>query len=144
MGNLTTAFVFVMTLNVLMWLGQVAAIEINPEGTEFYHCNGSLIDELGSGGCGNSTVLNTDVIEHLPSAGSTVAPSSGSVFTDPITSILDFFKKIPGVNFLIQVAAAPYNMLKVLPLPSEFVYAIGTLWYGISIFLIIAFIWGRD
>lgn len=143
MGNLLNALVFVMTLNVLMWLSQVAALDINPQGAVFYNCNGSLMEGFGSK-CSDG-VVNTDVKAMLPSAqAGNVGVTVGQYFTDIFNSISGWLKSIPGLNYIYEIAAAPYNILKAFNLPNEFVFAIGTFWYGISVFLIVAFMWWRE
>lgn len=144
MSNLTIASIFVLTLNILMWLSQVAILDLNPTGTTFYNCNGSMLETFGSG-CSENAVLNTqDVTDKLPSSGETISTDTGNFFTDVFNNVLSWVKETTGLGYLISILSAPYNLLKVLNLPNAFVYAVGTLWYGVSFMIFIAFIWGRE
>ncbi len=144
MGNLTIATIFIVTLNVLMWLSQIAMLDINPDGPTMYNVEGSLINEtiLAQG---NASVLDDDVLSDLPSsAGTVVTSESTSVFTDIFNNILGWLKSAPGIKYVYGVVAAPYNVLKAMNLPTEFVVGIGTIWYLISLFILVSFLWGRD
>lgn len=81
----------------------------------------------------------------MPSAESTIDESTGNVFTDSIKSIKKWLLGLPGVNYLYMAVSSPYNLLKgVFHNHPEMAFALGTVWWGITIFLIISFIWGRE
>lgn len=144
MGNATIAMVFVVVLNMLMWLSQVAVINLNPSGEVFYHCDDSLIESVG-GNCTtyNSSVLNSDATDLLPS-GQSVQVATSNPFTDIFNNILGWFKNTWGIKYLYQIVSAPSAILSGIGLPSEVAFALGALWYSISIFVVLAFLWGRD
>lgn len=145
MGNLHIATIFIVTANILMWFCQLSMLNLNPAGSFCYNVEGSIIDNsvIGSG---NQTVLQNEILGDLPtSEGTTVTPTDTSVsFTDVFKNILEWFKSVPGVRYLYNVIAAPYNILKCTALPNEFIVGVGTLWYLISLLVLLAFIWGRD
>lgn len=144
MSNLTIATAFVVILNVMMWLSQTAMIDMNPDGPTMYNTNGSIIDESIKGS-GNGTILKDTVIEDLPSSAGTVATSeSTSIFTDIFNNILSWMKSAPGIRHIYGVVSAPYNILKAMNLPTQFVVGIGTIWYLISLTIVLAFLWGRE
>lgn len=144
MGNLTIATIFVVALNVLMWLSQVAMTDLNPEGPTMYNLEGSVIGETVAGQ-GNGTVLADDVIGDLPSSAGTVATSESSgFFTDIFNNILSWMKSAPGIKYVYGVVSAPYNILKAMNLPTEFVVGIGTLWYMVTFLVLATFLWGRE
>lgn len=144
MGNLTIATIFVVALNVLMWLSQTAMINMNPDGPTMYNVEGSIIDETIQGQ-GDGTVLQDDVLGDLPSSAGTVATGDDtSIFTDIFNNILGWMKSAPGIRHVYGVVAAPYNVLKAMNLPTEFVVGIGTFWYLVSLTIVLAFLWGRE
>ena len=144
MGNLTIATIFVVTLNILMWFSQIAMIQVNPDGPTMYNIEGSVIDETVQGQ-GNGTVLQDQVLSELPSSAGTVATGDDTgIFTDIFNNILGWMKSTPGVKYVYGVVSAPYNILKAMNLPSEFVVGIGTLWYMITLLVLVAFFWGRE
>ena len=144
MGNLTIALVFVLTLNVLMMLAQASIMDLNPEGPEFYNRDGTILESFNTGELGDDPVLDTQAItDNLPEAEGTISATTGNLFTDTFASIRNWFAKTTGLAYLYGIVSAPYNMLKAMHLPNAFTYAIGTLWYGITFFLIVSFFWGK-
>lgn len=149
MSKLATAFIFVMALNLLMALSQLSSIAINPDSNIYYNCNGTILDSFGNS-C-TSGVMNSnpeDITDMLPSSQTgSVGVSSSGIFTDIFNSIGGWFKSLPGISFIYSIASAPYNILKAM-LPgaefSNFVLLLSIFWYGISIFLLVAFMWWRD
>lgn len=146
MGNLTTALVFVMALNVFMYLAQASILELNPDSAVlFFSGEGHLITEFDKNLGAGEPVLDTEsTYDNLPSPAKDVSPTTGNIFSDMFTSIKDWFAQSSGLRYLAGIVSAPYNMLKAMGLPNSFTFAIGTLWYGITLFLIIAFTLGRD
>jgi len=143
-SNLTMAFIFVMTLNCLMWLSQLATAEINPLGPEYYNCEGSMLDGFGNCNKTNSFLNTSNIIGELPTAESSVDVTTGNIFTDTFRSIKNWITQTTGLRYVIGMVSAPYTILKATTLPEGFVATMGTLWYAITFFLLIAFIWGRD
>lgn len=145
MSNLTVATIFVTCVNILMWMSTLSMLSFNPTGTFCYNLEGTIIDNtiLSSG---NYTVLDNDVINQLPtSEGTIVTPSDTAVsFTDVFKNIIGWFKSAPGLKYVYGVIAAPYNILKCMGLPVEFVAALGTFWYLVTFLILVAFIWGRN
>ena len=143
MGNTTVALTFVMILNVLMWLSQVALIDLNPVGPEFFHCEGSIMEGQSSA-CSNASdiVLNTDAASQLPSSQNVDVATNP--FTDIFNNILGWLKSLPGISYLVAIVSAPYNIMKSIGLPNELAFGLGFLWYGITLFCVVAFLWGRE
>lgn len=140
MSNLTIATTFIVILNILMWFSQISMLALNPAGSVCYNLEGSLIDNSQT----STGVLSNDVIADLPESQGQVTTDSGNIFTDVFNNILSWFKSAPGVKYIYGVVAAPYNILKCMNLPVEFVAGIGTLWYLVSFLTFLAFLWGRD
>ena len=145
MGNLTMALVFVLVLNVLMFLGQASVMNLNPEGTQFHNREGTMLESFNKGELDEDPVLDTQsTTDSLPEAEGTISATTGNLFTDTFASITNWFAKKTGLAYLSGIVSAPYNMLKAMNLPNDFVYAMGTLWYGLTLFLIVAFFWGKE
>jgi len=143
MGNLTIATAFVIVLNVLMFLVQSAMLDINPDGSVCYNAEGSVIGETMAEQ-GNLSVSETNALDDLPGSAGTVTTGDTSVFTDIFNNILGWMKSAPGIKYVYGVVSAPYNILKCMNLPTGFVVAVGTLWYLVSLLVLVAFLWGRD
>lgn len=149
MSNLTTALIIVMSINVVLFLGQAAMIEINPAGstTLITSCKGTVLGTFDKNGCTNTTnyeIDATNVSRAIPRTSKSVDATNGNFFTDAISSIIDWMADGLGIGYVLDILAAPYNFLKVLHLPNVFVFAVGGLWYGVTLLLIIGFIFQRD
>lgn len=144
MSNLTVALVFVLTVNALLFLAQATITDLNP-GATFYNSEGSLINNFAKGDDLANPQLDTQkTTEALPDAEGSISPDTGNFFTDTFSSIKRWFTSVPGVNYMYGIVTAPYNMIALMGLPQAFRFAIGSLWYGITIFLIVAFFWGKE
>ena len=144
MSNTTFALVFVLCVNVILFLAQAAIDDINPGG-DFYNCEGSLLSKFDAGNCSGSTHTLADgsPISLLPSA-EPIEAGDGGLFTDIFGSIKTFFTDTLGLGYLSDMISAPKRFLSVMGLPDAFAFAIAALWYGITLFLIVSFFWGRD
>lgn len=141
MGNFTQAFLIVIGINVMLWLGQFAMLEVNPTATNFLDEKGNLFGKVDSG---NYELNETDPYGMLPKGKSAIDPDTGNIFTDIFNSIKDWFADNTGARYLIAIISAPYNFLKAMHLPQEFVFVVGTMWYLVTILIGILMIWGRD
>lgn len=142
MGNMTVAATFIFILNIMMWLTQVSALDMNPEGAVFYSPDNEIICQVGD--CSSYTLNTSAINQQLPSAEGSISPTTGNLFTDTFSSIKDWLGDKLGLNYARSILSAPYQILQSMGLPLEFVYAIGTLWYGMSLIILVAFIWGRE
>lgn len=142
MGNLTIATTFIVLLNVMMWFVSLSMLNINPGGSICYHTEGSIIE---SSTTQDIDAVNNDILNQLPEAeSSSVSTGNSNIFTDVFNNIANWFKTAPGIKYVYGVVAAPYNILKCMNLPNEFIVGIGTLWYLVSFLVLVAFLWGRD
>ena len=140
MGNLTTATVFILFLNLLMLLANIAIIDINPDGTICNHVNGSMLDDALSTSDLSVATVRGDV--DLPGGQQSVDSGDTTIFTDIFNSVLNWFKELPGVNYIYGVVVGPYNILKCMGLPNEFTVLVGAVWYLITTLALIIFLRG--
>lgn len=117
-------------------------LDMNATGSVCYNLKGSVI-ESNVVGVGNATVINNNVIDQLPGNQNAVTSGSTNIFTDIFNNIVNWFKTTPGIKYIYGVIAAPYNILKCLGLPVEFIVGIGALWYMVTFLILVAFLWGR-
>lgn len=143
MTNMTVATIFIVALNVLMFLCSTAMVNLNPDGPTCYNVEGSLIGETMESQ-GNMSTSETDALDDLPGSQGTVTIGDTIGFTDIFNNILGWFKSAPGIRYVYGVVSAPYNVFKCMGLPAQFVVAMGTLWYLVSLLILVAFLWGRE
>jgi len=142
MANSTLALIFVVLVNILIWFSQLAMIDLaGDDATNFYNCEGTMIDDFGD--CEDYT-FNSEVEDNLPGSEGTVNPSEGNIFTDIFNNILSWFKTAPGIRYLYAMVTAPYSLLVAIGLPTEICFGLGMLWYIISLFVVVSFLWGRE
>jgi hypothetical protein len=131
-----TMLVFVLLMNVLMFLSQTAMDKVSSSNTTFFNYNGSWIKTGDTGG------FNLDERIELP-ASQNVAEPSGNAFTDTWATLKNWFiESIPGARFLESMVNSPSNFLKTAGLPAEISFALGWLWHILGVFLFVAFIRG--
>lgn len=143
MGNMEVLTVFVVCMNVFMWMTSLAITDINPQ-VSYYNVKGSYIEQtLYNNNFANSSVVNNNVLNDLPNSQGTVTTGSTGFFTDIFNNIISWIKGAPGVKYLYGIVSAPFNILNIMGLPSEIVAALGVLWYMISLLVILSYLWGR-
>jgi len=142
--TLTNMLIIVICINVVLWLGQVAVLKNNPEAMSFINCSGSILESSSTNGCSSYEIDDSNPTGRLPSGVSSVSPETGNIFTDAFTGLKNFFLNTLGLEYAVQILGAPYNFLKALSLPVEFVFAVGSLWYLISVFILGAWLLGKD
>jgi len=146
MSSLTNALMVVLAINAMLFLGQASVNAISDDAPEFYNCQGSALGSFEQGNCTTDKYVldSTDPANRLPSGASSVDPDTGNLYTDSFTTGKSWFLDTLGLNYLVSILSAPMNFLSALGLPQAFSFAIGALWYGVTLFLIVAFLLGRD
>jgi len=147
MTNLTSALIIVLAINMMLFLGQYAVLEMNSEASMVYDCGGGMVGNFDQNACSSGVYVlaDNDPLNDLPDVASSVSPETGAVYTDAYTGVKGWLVETTGLGYLIEILSAPSNLLKsILPSAPAFVFAIGFLWYGITLFLIVAFLFGRD
>jgi len=144
MGNIQVATGVIVFLNMLMYLTTFSLAAANPGGVLCYNIAGTIIEQTVNTGVDGDTLQN-DALASLPdSEGAISSGSSTTIFTDIFNNVLGWFQSAPGLKYVYGVVAAPYNILKCMNLPNEFVVGVGSLWYLVSLLALISFLWGRD
>lgn len=146
MSNLTTALLVVLSVNLMLFIGQAAVIGIDPSGPNFYNCEDSILGAVEQSGCsGDSYVLDdSDPASRLPSSVNSVDPENGYVYTDDFSTGKSWLLDGLGLKYVGAILGAPMYFLSAIGLPPAFAFGVGALWYGVTLFLIVAFLLGRD
>jgi hypothetical protein len=143
MGNLTIATIFIVMANVLMFMVGVAMADVNPNGTMCQSKEGSIIQESIYSST-NYSVVKNNVLGDLPKQQNSPVSSEGTTitFTDVFNSVVGWFTEKTGLKYAYDVVAAPYNILNCMGLPTDFIAAVGTLWYVVSLLILVSYFWG--
>lgn len=145
MSNLTVGVVFVTFLNILAFMATTAMADLSAgEGVVLYNCSGTILETYSSGNCQEVYVPNTATVSsQLPGSVKEVSESTGFFIIDVLSSVRAWVTD--KINYVTAFVTAPYSLISAIPgLPEIFKGLIGLLWYGLTIFLWVAFIVGRD
>jgi hypothetical protein len=137
---------FTLCINAMLFIGQAAVLDTNPTGTQFYDCQGSILAQYDANNCTGTSysISAANPAGQLPSGESSVSVTTGNVFTDTFTALKNWaINSVPGLNYLVNILNAPVTFLVALGLPSAFSFAVAAIWYGITLFLIIAWFFGK-
>lgn len=129
MSNLTSALIVVACINLMLFLGQASMNAIGGD-TMFYN------ETTG-------TCMQLNPVDSLPSTGTGVDPDTGMTYTDDFNTGNTFLKSDKG-KCTVSIINAPANFMKYLGTPVVFNYAIEVMWYGLTLFLIVSWLLGRD
>ena len=106
---------------------------------EFNTANRTAYD-LNESGYG----INTNASQQLPGGeGKTVSADTGLSFTDIFTSVKNWFLNIKGVAYVLAVLSGPKVLLGLMGMPLGASWALTSIWYGITLFMLVSYIWGR-
>ena len=139
-SSISQALTIVLAINLLLWFGQIAVSELNPESSQFFDKEGSLVNNYDKG----NYTLEENPINDLPDSESSVSVTTGNIFTDLFSTMKNWFLKTTGLSYILNILSAPMSFLRALHLPSEFAFGLGAMWYGLTLFLVIAFIRGDN
>jgi len=151
MGNMTILFTLVWVCNVFAFLAVATVMEINPDNpTILYNCENSVFEDYAVGYCGNKSLPNLQVPDtkklqdELPDISAT-----GNV-VDVVTNFVDGIAEgyqwiIKKIEYIGKIVSGPYMLISMIPaLPAIVKGVIGIMWYGLSVFLLIAFMLDRS
>ena len=137
--NLTVILLVILSIDIVFLLASTAIVDMNPTGTTFYDYDKSFIKDFDAG---DKTINTSQAGLELP-AGEDSVSEEGSSFADIFKTGKSWFLDTTGISYLINFLGAPVIFLAMLNLPSIFIFAIGALWWGTTLFLIISFLLGR-
>lgn len=140
--------IIVLSTNAMLFIGQSSIThlsdDMNISQTQFYNLEGTILCDVDQSNCQASTyVLNdTDPTSFLPE-NAPIESGDGGFFTDMFGSIRNYITDSLGLGYVINILSAPNTFMLMMGLPNEFSYPITALWYLFSLFIFLAFLWGR-
>ena len=144
-----TALLIILCMDGFLFMGQMAVADITIEmggggagnQTIFYHYENSFISKFDKG---NYTISTNKSMDELLGTDASVDPETGNIFTDTFAKVKNWFTGIgAGIGIFLEVLGGPYRFVVMTGAPQWFSYTIGAIWYGLTIFLFVAFIAGR-
>ena len=146
-ANLTYALIIVLCLDLILFLGQAAITDVNPEGTQFFQCEGSTF-ATGYNCSSNGSLTTQNPKDALPGGAVSIEPTTGNIFTDMFVSIKTYLVEKTKLGYILGILTGPAGLLDDM-LPDGgvfdiFVYSIGALWLVMTAFFVASFVWGRQ
>ena len=137
----------ILSINAMLLIGQAAILDTNPDANIFITCKDSALASYESSGCTSGDyVLNTsNSINQLPTDVTKVSgdnTGTGGLFTDIFSTIKNWFLQTTGLQYIINILAAPYVFLSLLGLPAAFTFLVSSVWYGFTLWAIVSFLRG--
>lgn len=147
MGNITTLTVFVWTINILVFIGQLSMLGMNPDSNTFYNPNETII--AGYVTDTESSIPNQDMIgeELNPSSSSDVEESSGTgiFFIDIFASVKNWVQN--KLSYIGALILGPFNIINAIPASpatKKINNVMCLLWVAAGILTFLSFIFGRS
>lgn len=136
--NLTTSLLFVLGLNLLMFIVGSGIADVG--GVSPYDSSDNLLTKYDAG----NYTFNSSIDSFMPSTQSVgVDPESNNVFTDIFTSARNWVLDKTGIGFLLGILSAPSNILITIGLSPALAWALTAIWYGVNVLFLVAFVLGR-
>jgi hypothetical protein len=139
--NMLNVLMIVLSLNLIMFFVGFGMADVG--GTNPFIDEENILTQFNNGTAGSYDVP-TDVGGTLPSGvATTISPDTGLSITDIFVSTKTWLVDVTGLGFVLGVLSGPKIILTFMGLPEALAWAITALWYALSLFVVITFIWGR-
>lgn len=138
--------VLILCIDIMFFLGQIAinnvAEDIGRAPLNFY--NSSYVETTDSGN-GSYVVDTSNLNTRIYTSNTGVTTEEGNVFTDTVNDLKNWFiENTPALNYAINFVGAPATFLNVVHAPKELSFAVGGLWFIMTIAIIVMIITGRN
>lgn len=146
MGKAMFMLLVILALDVSLLITNESIRQVNPNtNVSFFECQGNILSSANANGCeiGNYTLRTFDKSGDLPNTQTQSNPTGVNVFVDAWQSITNFFSSNPltrGLGFLIQLPNALGSILATAGLPDIIVFAFGSIWFILNVYLILVVI----
>lgn len=136
-SSLMTGIMIMLVISGLLTMVNLAVNNYNPDST---FGNNNMLDRYGNKDAGTLNSFNND---YLPESEDSVSPETGNVFTDMFRTAKSWILKTTGAQYVIDYLQAPIILLKSMNLPTQLIWIIGAMWYGVFVFLIVSWLLNR-
>ncbi|RKZ03351.1 hypothetical protein DRQ25_17850 [Candidatus Fermentibacteria bacterium] len=137
--NLTNILLIVIGLNFLMFVVGQGLIEVG--GYDPFSLDQNLLQQYNQNG---TYTLPSDVADQLPSGeATTISVDTGLSYTDTFTANKVWWLRVPGLGFVASVLSGPALLLGLAHFPPALAWAVASMWYIISLFVLVGYIIGR-
>lgn len=141
MDALESSLIIVLSINLMLVLGQFSAIHVNPTfAGSLVDCKNSPLGQFGNCSSGSSFNIDTSKTDFIPTSQTSVDATTGSVFTDLWNTVKGFFLNTLGLKYVVAIVSAPASFLKGIGVDHDFASLVGGMWWIINAILVISYI----
>lgn len=138
--NLQNAVIFILALNAVMFMVGAAIQDLG--GVNPFNYADNPLSTFNQGNETNPEVPTTPG-DLLPSGVQAIEPDTGGFFTDIFSSIKSWLVDVTGLGWILAVLSGPKVILAAIGFPAALAWAVTALWYGVTLFVIASYIFGR-
>lgn len=136
--NLLSGLIIFLVVSGVLGMANLAVKNYDEEAT--FADGDNVLDQYGNRTAGTINEFSGD---ELPESEDSVSAETGSVFTDLFKTAKNWILNTAGAQYVIGILGAPVQLLSGMNLPTSVIWFIGTMWYGIFVFLIISWLFNR-
>ena len=142
MDALETSLIIIISINLMLVLGQFSAMNVNPDFNmgQIIDCDRSPLGQYANTNCTSGHYSIDTNAPALPTSSTSVDTTTGGVFTDLWNTVKGFFGDTLGLKYLVAVVGAPKTFLTGMGLDPDFASLIGGMWWIINVILVISYI----
>lgn len=136
--NLLNAVIFVLALNAIMFIAGQGIAEVG--GINPFNYSDNALSKFNTGTEDNPEIPTNS---SLPSGIQAVEPDTGGFFTDIFSSISTWFVDKLGLGWILSILSGPKIILGAMGVPVALAWALTALWYGVTLLIIVSYMFGR-
>jgi len=136
---------FILTMNVSFFLADqgMQSVQADIDNTKspnsLFDKDASMMADFDKG----NYTLSDPILPDDVDAESVSSDSEGNFFTDTWKTLKNGFSSVSQLGWVLKMANSIPSFLSKIGLPLAFVWAIGFLWHGLFIFLLVLVLTGR-
>jgi hypothetical protein len=141
MSNLVNALAIVLSITAMLILAGYVASDIKGTDMHIITCAGTLYNN-----CTGTYILNSSNPQSiLPDPNINPVSPTGITGEEGIFTIIGaWLSDVTGITFVYNIITAPSTFLKAVGLTQTYADIIATIWYSLTLFLIISWWKGQD
>lgn len=139
-SNLLSGLIIFLVVSGVLGMANLGVKNYNEDST--FADGDNVLDQYGNRTSGTIKEFGA---EELPESEDAVSgeDQGGNIFTDLFRTARTWILQSSGAQYIIGILGAPVQLLNGMNIPTSIVWFIGSMWYGIFVFLIISWLLNR-
>jgi len=130
----------VLVLDVFLFLMSQGMIQINPDST-IYGYDGTILEQLDAG---DYNIKDTNPLGDLPTGEAVETSDSEFSLINIFSTTLGWFSEKIGLTYILNILNGVGVITNIMGLPSAVKLAVSGLWYGLTLFLLLSWLLGKE